>query len=84
MKGRAAKRHKTEVKVKRAVAIMRERGITEDTPRHSMAARARKFAASHWGCACLFCANPRKSFRGKRSASLPPKELHAVIHMDEE
>lgn len=74
MKGRAAKRYKTEVKVKRAVGIMKERGITEDTPRHSMAARARKFAASHWGCACWMCKNPRKIWRGKNSSSLTLKE----------
>jgi len=93
MRGRAAKRAKTEAKVKRARKILIERGL-EYLPETQPAWRtldisARKFAASHFGCACWMCTNPRQFWKGKAKASLPFAEyrqlhFHKTDHMSEE
>ena len=82
MKGRAAKRHKTRAKVEKArkILVLYGHGNLPDTqpPWKTLAISARKFAASHFGCACWDCANPRKVWKGKDSRSLPLKEYHNV------
>ena len=70
MRGRAERRYATALKIERAKGIIRARGITEADPGDSMGVRAKKFATSHWGCACWVCTNPRKFWRGKSSSEL--------------
>ena len=74
MKGRAAKRHKTEAEVARAMKVLKEHGIAEEFTKRGLAARARMFAKSNWGCNCGLCRNPRKMFKGKNRESLTLKE----------
>ena len=80
MKGRAAKRHKTLAKVEKArkILILYGHGDLPATqpPWKTLAISARKFASSHFGCACWDCANPRKVWKGKYSRSLGLKEYH--------
>jgi len=88
MKGRAAKRAKTEAKVKRAIKILIEHGHGNlpDTqpPWKTLHISARKFATSHFGCACGLCMNPRRMYRGKNKASLTLKELNERNRSHEE
>jgi len=88
MKGRAAKRAKTEAKVKRAVKILIQRGMGDlpqtQPPWQTLHISARKFATSHFGCACGMCMNPRRMYRGKNKASLTLKELNERNRSHEE
>lgn len=81
MKGRAAKRHRTEVEVERALKVLKEHGISEEFTKRGLAASARKFAKSNWGCNCGVCRNPRKMWKGKDRHSLTLKERN---HKDTE
>lgn len=81
MKGRAAKRHRTEVEVARAMKVLKEHGIAEEFTKRGLTARARKFAKSNWGCNCGLCKNPRKMFKGKNVSSLTLRERN---HKDTE
>ena len=82
MKGRSAKRQKTRAKVEKARKILVQYGhgnLPETQPPwRTLAISARKFASSHFGCACWDCTNPRKYWKGKDSRSLSPKEYHHV------
>lgn len=81
---RAERRHNKAVKVERAKGILRQRGIDETTPGDPMGVRAKKFATSHWGCACWSCQNPRRFWRGKNKESLTVNELTALKRINEE
>ena len=81
MKGRAAKRHRTEAEVARALKVLKEHGISEEFTRRGLGARARMFAKSNWGCNCCLCMNPRKLYKGKNAASKTRQEHN---HTNEE
>ena len=74
-KGRAQNRHHTERKKARTRKILKryEHGSTDWLTDR----RVGRFTASHWGCQCEMCQNPRRLHKGKRSAELTLKELNA-------
>jgi hypothetical protein len=74
-KGRAKNRHHTERKKARTRKILKRREA--DSPGFTTDKRVGKFTASHWGCQCWLCQNPRRVNKGKRSAELTRKELAA-------
>ena len=72
---RAQRRHNTERKKARTRKILKryEHGSTDWLTER----RVGRFTASHWGCQCEMCQNPRRLHKGKRSAELTRKEYHA-------
>lgn len=74
-KGRAKNRHHTERKKARTRKILKRREV--DSPGFTTDKRVGKFTASHWGCQCWMCQNPRRVNKGNRKDALTRKELVA-------
>lgn len=71
-KSRAQRRHQTEWKKARTRKILKRYGNSEWLTDK----RVGRFTASHWGCQCEICMNPRRLNKGKNSDSLTLKEYH--------
>ena len=72
-KDRSERRHHTERKKARTRKILKRYGDKEWLSDR----RVGRFTASHWGCQCEICMNPRRLMKGKKSGSLTLKEYHA-------
>ena len=72
-KDRSGRRHHTERKKARTRKILKRYGDKEWLNDR----RVGRFTASHWGCQCELCMNPRRLMKGKKSGSLTLKEYHA-------
>ena len=72
-KNRAQRRHHTERKKARTRKVLKRYGDKE----WLNARRVGRFTASHWGCQCETCMNPRRLMKGKKSGSLTLKEYRA-------
>ena len=72
-KDRSERRHHTERKKARTRKILKRYGDNEWLNDR----RVGRFTASHWGCQCELCMNPRRLMKGKKSGSLTLKEYHA-------
>jgi hypothetical protein len=70
---RAQRRHNTERKKARTRKILKRYGDKEWLNDR----RVGRFTASHWGCQCEICMNPRRLMKGKKSGSLTLKEYRA-------
>ena len=69
--GRSQRRHNTERKKARTRKILKRYGSEEWLDDR----RVGRFTASHWGCQCQICVNPRRLNKGKRSDELTLKEM---------
>ena len=81
-KNRAERRHHTERKKARTRKILKR--YAHGSPTWLDDRRVGRFTASHWGCQCEMCMNPRRLHKGKRAAELTRKELNAFIGLDDE
>ena len=77
--GRSQRRHHTERKKARTRKILKRYGDKEWLNDR----RVGRFTASHWGCQCWLCVNPRRLMKGKRSGSLTRKEIMQDEMMDD-
>ena len=74
-KDRSQRRHHTERKKARTRKILKR--YEHGSPGWLDERRVGRFTASHWGCQCWLCVNPRRLMKGKKSGSLTLKEYHA-------
>ena len=77
-KKRAQRRHHTERKKSRTRKILKRYGNEEWLTDK----RVGRFTASHWGCQCCICVNPRRLMKGKRAHELTLKEYHLEVDDD--
>jgi len=71
-KSRAQRRHHTERKKARTRKILKRYGDEKWLSDRSVG----RFTASHWGCQCEICMNPRRLMKGKNRDALTLKEFH--------
>lgn len=74
-KGRALRRHQDKRKKARTRKILKRYGDDEWLTDK----RVGRFTASHWGCQCHLCVNPRRLGKGKKLDSLTLKEYHNLL-----
>lgn len=72
-KNRAQRRHHTERKKARTRKILKRYGDKAWLSER----RVGRFTASHWGCQCCLCVNPRRLNKGSKRDSLTRKEYHS-------
>jgi len=73
--GRSQRRHNTERKKARTRKILKRYGSEEWLDDR----RVGRFTASHWGCQCQICVNPRRLNKGKRADELTLKEMQQDV-----
>lgn len=81
-KGRAERRHQLSRKKARTRKILKRyaHGPNDEWLTDK---RVGRFTASHWGCQCEMCMNPRRLHKGKRINELTQKELVSFVNDDE-
>lgn len=78
-KGRAQRRHHTARKKARTRKILKRYGSNDWLDDK----RVGRFTASHWGCQCEICMNPRRLMKGKKIGELTRKEMQSLIDTEE-
>lgn len=80
-KGRAERRHHTARKKARTRKILKR--YTHGSTTWLDDRRVGRFTASHWGCQCEMCMNPRRLMKGKKVGELTRAELLAFDDVEE-